>query len=193
MLRNLLGVMIIMFANASLANNPVVEMQTSAGTIKIELYAQAAPKSVENFLDYAASGHYEGTVFHRVIKGFVVQGGGYNKDYQLKPTKAPIKNEAEQALKAGLKNEPGTVSMARTADPNSATSQFYINVGNNSGLDFPSRDGYGYCVFGKVIAGMDVVNKIAESPTGAGGPFPKDVPQQAVVVEKVTVVKAAAK
>ena len=193
MLRNLLGVIIIMFANASLANNPVVEMQTSAGTIKIELYAQAAPKSVENFLDYVTSGHYEGTIFHRVIKGFVVQGGGYNKDYQLKPTKTPIKNEAEQALKAGLKNEPGTVAMARTADPNSATSQFYINVGNNNRLDFPSFDGHGYCVFGKVIAGMDVVNKIAESPTGADGPFPKDVPQQTVVVQKATVVKAAAK
>lgn len=174
-------------ASAALAANPEVELQTTAGTIKLELYPNAAPKTVENFLAYVKSGFYEGTQFHRVIKGFMIQGGGFTKNFQQKPTQPPIKNEAEQSLKAGLKNDVGTLAMARTRDPDSATAQFFINVADNTQLDFGGPSGAGYCVFGKVTSGMSVVSKIAENPTGAGGPFPTDVPREHIVILKAHV------
>jgi peptidyl-prolyl cis-trans isomerase B (cyclophilin B) len=180
------------FSGPALAANPQVELDTTAGKIRIELYPDAAPKSVANFLEYVKSGHYDGTQFHRVIPGFMIQGGGFTAEFQQKPTKPPIVNEAEMSSKAGLLNVPGTVAMARTSDPNSATAQFFINVADNKFLNFRSPDvqGIGYTVFGKVVAGMDVVDRIAKAPTGAGGPFPKDVPATRVVITKAVVVDA---
>jgi cyclophilin family peptidyl-prolyl cis-trans isomerase len=173
------------------AANPQVDLDTSAGKIRIELYPDAAPKTVENFLAYVKAKQYDGTQFHRVIPGFMIQGGGFTADFQQKPTRAPVQNEAEQSSKAGLLNAPGTVAMARTGDPHSATSQFFINVADNKFLNFreASPQGYGYTVFGKVVQGMDVVNKIAAAPTGAGGPFPKDVPVERVILKTATVVQ----
>jgi peptidyl-prolyl cis-trans isomerase A (cyclophilin A)/peptidyl-prolyl cis-trans isomerase B (cyclophilin B) len=180
------------FALPALAANPQVEFDTTAGKIRVELYPDAAPKSVANFLDYVKAGHFDGTQFHRVIPGFMIQGGGFTADFKQKPTKAPIVNEAEMSSKAGLLNVPGTLSMARTSDPNSATAQFFINVADNKFLNFRSPDpqGIGYTVFGKVVSGMDVVDKIAKAPTGAGGPFPKDVPVEKVIITKAVVVDA---
>ena len=174
------------------AANPQVEFDTTAGKIRVELFPDAAPKTVANFLDYVKAKHYDGTQFHRVIPNFMVQGGGYTPDFQQKPTKAPVAIESEQSSKAGLLNVPGTLAMARTGDPNSATAQFFINVNDNKFLNFRSADpqGYGYTVFGKVVAGMDVVDKIAKAPTGAGGPFPKDVPAEKVIITKAFVVEA---
>ena len=180
-------------AGPALAANPQVEIETTAGTIKLELNPEAAPKTVENFLTYVKSGHYTGTQFHRVIKGFMIQGGGYDAEFREKPTRPSIPIEAEQSVKAGLSNKPGTVAMARTSDPNSAASQFFINVGDNKRLDFRSADaqGYGYTVFGKVVSGMDVVDKIAQAATGAGGRFPSDVPVERVVIKSARVVTPA--
>ncbi len=174
------------------AANPQVDLDTTAGKIRIELYPDAAPKTVENFLAYVQAKHYDGTQFHRVISGFMIQGGGYGADFREKPTRPPVRNEAEQSSKAGLLNVPGSVAMARTPDPNSATAQFFINVGDNKFLNFrePTPQGYGYTVFGKVIEGMDVVNKIAKAPTGSGGPFPRDVPVDRVLIKSATVVQA---
>jgi cyclophilin family peptidyl-prolyl cis-trans isomerase len=179
------------FAGGVLAANPQVDLDTSAGKIRLELYPDAAPKTVENFLEYVKAKHYDGTQFHRVIKGFMIQGGGYGSDFREKPTRPPIVNEAEKSSKAGLLNVPGTIAMARTGEPNSATAQFFINVADNKFLNFRSADpqGYGYTVFGKVIEGMDVVDKIAKAPTGGGGPFPKDVPVQKVIINKAVVVE----
>ena len=179
------------FAVPAFAANPQVEFDTTAGKIKMELYPDAAPKTVANFLDYVKAKHYDGTQFHRVISGFMIQGGGFTPDFMQKPTKPPIGIESEQSSKAGLLNVPGTVAMARTGDPNSATAQFFINVADNKFLNFRSADpqGYGYTVFGKVIEGMDVVDKIAKGPTGGGGPFPKDVPVQKVVINKAFVIE----
>ena len=179
------------FALPALAANPQVEFDTTAGKIKMELYPDAAPKTVANFLDYVKAKHYDGTQFHRVISGFMIQGGGFTSDFMQKPTKPPIAIESEGSSKAGLMNVPGTVAMARTSDPNSATAQFFINVADNKSLNFRSADpqGYGYTVFGKVIEGMDVVDKIAKGPTGGGGPFPKDVPVQKVIINKAFVVE----
>ena len=176
----------------ALAADPQVDIRTSAGTIRVELYPAKAPKTVENFLQYVKDGHYNGTIFHRVIDGFMVQGGGFDKGYQQKRTRAPIVNEAQSAVKGGLKNEVGTLAMARTADPNSATAQFFINVADNAFLNWgdPRSDGHGYAVFAKVIDGMDVVTKIAKLPTGSGGPFQRDVPRTPVVIESMTVVGA---
>jgi len=175
----------------------MVVLKTSLGDIKLELDAENAPATVANFLQYVRDGHYDNTVFHRVIDGFMVQGGGFTKDFVQKPTKAPVVNEAEQSSKAGLLNTPGTIAMARTSDPNSATSQFFINVADNSRLNYRSPDpaGIGYTVFGKVVAGMDVVNKIATAPKGATSPVPPgfnpgDVPATLVVVNKAVVVDA---
>ena len=196
MLRRLslmLSVAFCMAAGPALAANPQVEFETSAGTIKLELYPDAAPKTVDNFLAYVKAGHYNGTQFHRVIKGFMIQGGGFDTEFRQKPTRPPIAIESEQSAKAGLSNVPGTVAMARTGNPNSATSQFFINVGDNKRLDFRSADaqGYGYTVFGKVVSGMDVVDKIAKGATGAGGPFPTDVPAERVVIKSTRVVAPA--
>jgi cyclophilin family peptidyl-prolyl cis-trans isomerase len=177
------------------AAKPQVALDTTAGTITLELYPEAAPKTVENFLRYVKDGLYSGTQFHRVIKGFMIQGGGFDANFWQKPTRAPIPIEAQQSAAAGLSNVPGTVAMARTGDPNSATSQFFINVGDNKRLDFRSPDaqGYGYTVFGKVVSGMDVVNKIKGVPTGAApgaaaGMFTRDVPKTPVVIESATIV-----
>jgi len=170
------------------AANPVVEFDTTAGTIKIELYPDAAPKTVANFLDYVRSGHYVGTQFHRVIDGFMIQGGGFTTDFKQKPTKPPIAIESEMSSKAGLSNVPGTVAMARTGDPNSATSQFFINVADNQRLNFKdaSPQGYGYTVFGKVTEGMDVVDRIAEVQTGRKG-MHDDVPIEPVLIRSAAV------
>jgi peptidyl-prolyl cis-trans isomerase B (cyclophilin B) len=179
------------FAGAAVAANPQVELDTSAGKIRIELFPDAAPKTVANFLQYVKDGFYSGTQFHRVIKGFMIQGGGFSADFQQKATRPPVPIESEQSVKAGMSNVVGTVAMARTGDPNSASAQFFINVADNKRLDFHSPDprGYGYTVFGKVVDGMDVVNKIAAAPTGAGGPFPTDVPAEKVIINSARVVQ----
>jgi peptidyl-prolyl cis-trans isomerase B (cyclophilin B) len=156
---------------------------TNHGSFKVELEAEKAPKTVENFLAYVNSGHYAGTIFHRVIDGFMVQGGGFEPGMKQKPTNDPVENEA----KNGLKNEPYTLAMARTSAPHSASAQFFINVKSNSFLDFPGQDGWGYCVFGKVVEGMDVVDKIKAVKTTRSGMF-ADVPVEDVVIEKAEVV-----
>lgn len=161
---------------------PRVEMQTTLGKITLELDAAKAPKSVENFLQYARSGQYDGTIFHRVIDGFMIQGGGFTKEMNEKPTKAPIANEA----KNGLKNLRGSIAMARRADPHSATAQFFINHRDNPNLDYPAHDGWGYAVFGKVTEGMDVVDKIAKVKTGNRG-MHQNVPVEPVIIESVKV------
>lgn len=161
---------------------PSIEMQTSMGTIVIELNSEKAPITVKNFLQYANDGFYNGTVFHRVIDGFMIQGGGFTKDMGEKPTGAQIQNEA----KNGLKNQRGTIAMARRPDPHSATAQFFINHKDNPALDYPSQDGWGYAVFGKVTQGLDVVDKIAKVPTGNRGMF-QDVPVEPVIIQSVKV------
>jgi peptidyl-prolyl cis-trans isomerase A (cyclophilin A)/peptidyl-prolyl cis-trans isomerase B (cyclophilin B) len=188
--KSLLIMVFALAAGSAWAANPQVELQTSAGNIKLELYPEAAPKTVENFLAYVKSGFYGDTQFHRVIKGFMVQGGGFTKDFVQKPTQPPIPNEGEKSIKAGIHNVPGTIAMARTSDPNSATAQFFINVADNVRLDAGGPMGAGYCAFGKVIEGMDVVNKIAQAPTGPGGMFPTDVPKERVMILKASVVDA---
>lgn len=187
------AVLAAVFAAPALAANPQVEFDTTAGRIRVELFPDAAPKTVANFLDYVKAKHYDGTQFHRVIAGFMIQGGGFTPDFKQKPTKPPVAIESEASSKAGLLNVPGTLAMARTGDPNSATAQFFINVADNKFLNFRSADarGYGYTVFGKVVDGMDIVDKIAKAPTGAGGPFPKDVPTEKVIINKAVVVDAA--
>ncbi len=166
----------------------MVKIHTSKGVITIELFADAAPKTVENFLQYARDGFYEGTLFHRVIKGFMIQGGGLTSDMKQKKTRAPVINEACKELS----NARGTLAMARTSDPHSATAQFFVNVKNNTFLDFksPTPDGWGYCVFGRVIDGMDIVEAIenVSTTTRAGH---QDVPSDDVLIEKVEVVNAA--
>jgi cyclophilin family peptidyl-prolyl cis-trans isomerase len=171
------------------AADPQVKFVTSEGSFVIELYPDKAPKTVENFLQYVKDKHYDGTIFHRVIKNFMIQGGGYDKNYKEKSTRPPVENEAGQALAKGLKNQPGTVAMARTSNPDSATAQFFINVTENVFLDFKSPAQPGYAVFGKVVSGMDTVEKIRNTPTGAGGPFPTDAPQKQVVIESAQIVK----
>lgn len=166
------------------AEAPQVSLKTNMGEIVLELNSEKAPKSVANFLRYVQDGHYKGTVFHRVIGSFMIQGGGFDKDMKQKPTKAAIENEA----KNGLKNETYTVAMARTGDPHSATAQFFINVENNSALDFPGRDGWGYCVFGKVIKGMDVVDQIKQVPTADKG-MHQNVPVKPVLIESASLIK----
>ena len=191
-----------------------IQITTSMGVIEAELYADKAPQTVANFLQYVKDKHYNGTIFHRVISSFMVQGGGFDTKYQQKPTRPPVQHEGRTALAAGLKNTTGTLAMARTNDPHSATSQFFINVVDNAFLDpTPIPDGdpvkrfeyqgrvyeniarsqllnapqlYGYTVFGKVTSGMDVVQKIRNTPTGAGGPFPTDVPKTPVIIQSIT-------
>ena len=191
-----------------------VRIQTSLGAIEAELYADKAPRTVANFVQYVQDKHYDGTVFHRVIANFMVQGGGYDSQLRERPTRAPVQHEGRAAHAAGLRNSTGTLAMARTNDPHSATAQFFINVVDNAFLDpTPIPDGdpvkrfeyqgrvyenlprsqllnapqlYGYTVFGKVTSGMDVVQKIRQTPTGSGGPFPSDVPKPPVIIQSIT-------
>ena len=163
-----------------------VTMETTMGTITLELDDAKAPATVENFVRYAQDGHYDGTIFHRVIDGFMIQGGGFTRDMNQKPTREPIRNEAMN----GLKNRRGTIAMARTMVVDSATSQFFINLVDNAFLDFqmPTAQGFGYAVFGEVTDGLEVVDAIAKVPTGCVGPY-QDVPVEPVVIEKVTIGK----
>jgi peptidyl-prolyl cis-trans isomerase A (cyclophilin A) len=197
---------------------PRVKFATTAGDFTVEVYPDKAPKTVENFLQYVKDKHYDGTIFHRVISNFMVQGGGFDTSYVQKKTRAPVVHEGQEALaKGGPKNVVGTLAMARTADPQSATAQFFINVKDNDFLNptvIPPGDPvpkfeyqgrvyentpranlvnapqlFGYTVFGKVVSGMDVIDKIKATPTGAGGPFPTDVPQTPIVINSATLVK----
>jgi cyclophilin family peptidyl-prolyl cis-trans isomerase len=173
-------------ATASAADQqpaPRVRIQTSQGTFVVQLDAVRAPLTVRNFLDYVSKGHYAGTIFHRVIDGFVIQGGGYTPDLVEKEVGAPVPNESGN----GLSNVRGSIAMARTGDPHSATAQFYVNLKDNVALD-PNPQRWGYCVFGRVIEGMDVVDAIAKVPTGPRGPLPSDVPQSDVVIQKAELV-----
>jgi cyclophilin family peptidyl-prolyl cis-trans isomerase len=168
----------------AMAADPQVDLKTSAGTIRLELYPAKAPKTVANFLQYVKDGHYNGVIFHRVIDNFMIQTGGIDKGMREKKGRDPIQNEA----KNGLKNELGTIAMARTSAPHSASAQFFINLKYNDFLDSAnSQDGWGYAVFGKVVSGMDVVNKIAKVPTGNAGMY-SDVPREAIVIDSATLV-----
>ena len=173
------------------AADPQVEMKTSMGTVVIELYPDKAPLTVDNFLKYVNDRRYDGTVFHRVIPGFMIQGGGFGPDFSEKPARKPLRNEAAN----GLRNETGTIAMARTPDPHSATAQFFINVADNESLNFrfPTQEGYGYCVFGKVVKGMDVVNRIVKVQTGPGPAGHQNVPVKPIIIESAKVLEAAAK
>jgi peptidyl-prolyl cis-trans isomerase A (cyclophilin A) len=218
-LRGALAACLLIAAGLAVAaENPQVKFQTSAGDFVVELYPDKAPKTVENFLQYVKDKHYNGTIFHRVIPNFMVQGGGYDSKYTEKPTRAPVVHEGREALAAGgPRNVVGTLAMARTNDPQSATAQFFINVQDNAFLDpvlIPPGDPvprfeyqgqvykdtpraallnspqlFGYTVFGKVIKGLDVVMKIKSTPTGAGGPFRSDVPQTPIIINSATVAK----
>ena len=174
----------LMSSAAMAQNTPKVRVSTSMGDIVLELYPDKAPKTVENFLQYVGDKHYDGTIFHRVMDGFMIQGGGFTPDMQQKPTRAPVVLEATN----GLKNDRGTIAMARTSNPNSATAQFFINVVNNTMLNAPNPDGYGYTVFGKVIQGMDTVDKIKGVATGNKG-MHQNVPLNNVTILKATLEK----
>lgn len=169
---------------AAAAKNPTILMETSLGKVTIELFQKDAPISVKNFLTYVKDGFYTDTIFHRVIPGFMIQGGGFAAGMKEKPTRAPIRNEAA----SGLKNDRGAIAMARTANPDSASAQFFINLVDNRGLNRPMPDGHGYAVFGRVIEGMEVVDRIAAVKTGTVGPF-QNVPLKPVVINSVKVVK----
>ena len=186
MLRTLIACLALIAAPLALAAAPQVELKTSMGTVVLELYPDRAPETVKNFEEYVQSGFYNGTVFHRVIPGFMIQGGGFTADLQHKPTRPPIRNEANN----GLSNAVGTIAMARTSDPHSATAQFFINVVDNAPLDYRQGNA-GYCVFGKVVSGMDVVQKIATVPTTARPPH-QNVPVKPVVIESARMIEAKA-
>jgi cyclophilin family peptidyl-prolyl cis-trans isomerase len=188
MLRNLFAILALLASLSAAAAGPQVEMKTSLGVIVIELDAEKAPATVENFIQYVKDRHYDGTVFHRVIPGFMIQGGGFDADFKQKAARKPVKNEAAN----GLKNDVGTIAMARTGDPHSATAQFFINVADNASLNFrfPTPEGYGYTVFGKVTKGMDVVQRIVKVPTGPGPAPHRDVPVKPVVIESVKLLDA---
>ncbi len=186
----LLTAAILSLAGSMVLAGPQVRLDTSLGAITLELAEDQAPKTVENFLGYAREGFYDGTIFHRVIDGFMIQGGGFTADFQQKETRPPIRNEADN----GLKNQRGTIAMARTGDPHSATAQFFINVQDNPALDYraPNVQGWGYTVFGKVIDGMDVVDQIRQASTGRGGPGGgfADVPTTPIIIESATLLAA---
>lgn len=169
---------------AQAADAPRVLLKTNMGEIVLELYPEKAPKTVENFLQYVKSGHYNGTIFHRVIENFMIQGGGFDAEMKQKPAAATVENEA----KNGLKNDMYTLAMARTSAPHSASAQFFINTKNNSFLDFPGQDGWGYCVFGKVVKGTEVVDKIKSVPTANSG-MHQAVPTKPVVIESASIAK----
>jgi cyclophilin family peptidyl-prolyl cis-trans isomerase len=173
----------ILLCNSVFAAGQQIEIKTNLGNILLEIYPEKAPKTVNNFLGYIKEKQYEDTIFHRVIPGFMIQGGGFDKAMKKKPTRQPIENEANN----GLKNEIGTIAMARTGDPHSATSQFFINVKNNVFLNHtePTQRGYGYTVFGKVINGMDVVNRISEAPTGR-----RDAPKEMIVIKSISTIES---
>jgi len=168
-------------------NMTMIKFTTNQGEITLELDAEKAPNTVANFVSYVESGFYEGIIFHRIIPNFMAQGGGFTSDFKQKETQAQIENEADN----GLKNDRGTIAMARTGDPHSATGQFFINLADNGFLNHSSKtqQGWGYAVFGKVTDGMDVIDKMAAIPTGSGGMFPTDVPQEEVIIEKAEVIK----
>ncbi len=191
MLKTLLATLTLIAACGALAQNPQVEMRTSLGTITLELQPENAPETVKNFLQYVKEGYYNGTIFHRVIADFMIQGGGFTPDLQQKKTRDPVKHEGGN----GLRNQVGTIAMARTADPHTATSQFFINVVDNQMLDFrgPGPQEIGYTVFGRVINGLDVVSKIRSVETSARGQFRSDVPVRTVTIERVTLIDAATK
>lgn len=182
--KSLLFSLSLMFGCSVAWAGPQVTLATNLGDIVLELDPEHAPNTVENFLQYVRDGYFDGTIFHRVIPGFVIQGGGFTADFERKSTRSPIQNEAAN----GLKNVRGSISMARTNDPHSATSQFFISLVDNTMLDHtqPSGRGWGYAVFGNVIAGMDVVDQISQLETGPGGPFPQDTPQTTAIIEKAT-------
>ena len=215
----LAGLVLLGAATQALAQNlPRVKFTTSQGEVVVELFADKAPKTVANFLQYVNDKHYDGTIFHRVINNFMVQGGGYDSQYREKATRAPVRHEGREALEAGgPRNVVGTLAMARTNDPHSATSQFFINVKDNGFLDptpIPPGDPvarfeyggrtynnvpranlenspqlFGYTVFGRVVSGMEVVDRIKSLPTGSGGPFPTDVPRTPVIIQSATLLK----
>lgn len=217
-LLGLAALVLVASASVQAASAPRVKFVTTAGDFVMELYPDKAPKTVENFLQYVKDKHYDGTIFHRVIDNFMVQAGGYTANYDEKPTRAAVQHEGREALaKGGARNVVGTVAMARTSDPHSATAQFFINVKDNASLDptpIPPGDPvpkfeyqgriyentpranlvnapqlFGYTVFGKVVSGMEVINKIKSTPTGAGGRFPSDVPKTAIVIQSATLIK----
>lgn len=185
----LIFLMTFFYSMAVYANNPEVKIKTNLGIVTLELYPEKAPQTVENFLQYVTDGFYKNTIFHRVIRNFMIQGGGFDSSYTQKPTRQPIKNEAAN----NLKNRIGTIAMARTSDPHSATAQFFINVADNDFLNYsaPTQRGFGYTVFGKVIEGMEIVNQIASTPTGPGGPFGSDVPKKMILIENIETVSTA--
>ena len=164
---------------AQSTQGPRVQLETSLGNIVLELNSGRAPQTVDNFLRYVREGHYNGTIFHRVINGFMIQGGGFDANMRQKPVREPIRLESQN----GLRNLTGTLAMARTSDPHSATAQFFINVVDNSGLDFPNPDGHGYAVFGKVVDGMEVVNRIRSVTVGRQG-FHQNVPREPIIIQK---------
>ena len=181
---------IFSIASEALAQAPTqVKFATSAGEFVVEVYPDKAPKTVANFLQYVQDKHYDGTIFHRVIPNFMIQGGGFDAKYVQKPTRAPVVHEGREALaKGGPRNVTGTLAMARTGDPQSATAQFFINVKDNAFLD-PSERDFGYTVFGKVTSGMEVIQKIKAVPTGPAGPFGSDVPKAPILINSATLVK----
>ncbi len=191
MLKVLIATLGLIVSTGVLAGDPQVELKTSAGVIVLELQPGKAPGTVANFLQYVKDGHYDGTLFHRVIPGFMIQGGGFTRDFQEKPTRKPVRNEANN----GLKNTVGTIAMARTPDPHSASAQFFINVADNAMLDFrfPTQEGYGYTVFGKVVRGMNVVESITKVATGPGPAPHANVPAKPIVIESARLIEAAAK
>ncbi|HYN54623.1 MAG TPA: peptidylprolyl isomerase [Methylotenera sp.] len=178
--------MFALISGLAQAGNPQLTVETNRGNFVIELYPDKAPKTVANFMQYVNSGFYKDTIFHRVINRFMIQGGGFNADLSEKETRPPVINEAGN----GLLNEPGTLAMARTSDPDSATAQFFINLENNQFLNYQSPDPelIGYCVFGRILKGMDVVREIAATPTGNKGPF-SDVPKSTIVIQQITLNK----
>ncbi|HEX2827925.1 MAG TPA: peptidylprolyl isomerase [Burkholderiales bacterium] len=191
MLKKLFAVFALVLASvahAAAPANPHVEVRTNMGSFVIELYPENAPNTVKNFLQYVNDGFYNGTIFHRVIPGFMIQGGGFTTKFEEKPTRPAIKNEAGN----GLRNGVGMVSMARTADPHSATAQFFINVAENPTLDFkaPTQEGYGYTPFGRVVKGYDVVERIVKVPTGPGKPPHENVPKKPVIIERMHVIES---